>query len=115
MGISKGVVELQLAAEDPDLCRDKAVELLKEGNAAQSAEWWVNVAFCSLSSGMKPSYSRDVIWLSMGLPVGYIPWPHSVWCQNGSVLQRNKTIKHGAGTDLRSLSYSSGSLRMVPG
>lgn len=39
MGISKGVVELQLAAEDPDLCRDKAVELLKDGNAAQSAEW----------------------------------------------------------------------------
>lgn len=39
MGISKGVVELQLAAEDPDLCRDKAVELLKEGEYTQSAEW----------------------------------------------------------------------------
>lgn len=80
MGISKGVVELQLAAEDPDLCRDKAVELLKEGNAAQSAEWWVNVAFCSLSSGMKPSYSRDVIWLSMGyLWVTYLgPTPYGV-------------------------------------
>lgn len=43
MGISKGVVELQLAAGDPDLCRDKAVELLKEGNATQSAEWCVPV------------------------------------------------------------------------
>lgn len=43
MGISKGVVELQLAAEDPDLCRDKAVELLKEGNATLSAEWCVYI------------------------------------------------------------------------
>lgn len=42
MGISKEVLELQLAAEDPDLCRDKAVELLKEGKAALSAEWCVH-------------------------------------------------------------------------
>lgn len=39
MVFSKDVVELQLATKDPNLCRDKAVKLLKEGKAELSVEW----------------------------------------------------------------------------
>lgn len=39
MAVTKEVLAKQLAAEDPKLCRDKAVELLREGKATESAEW----------------------------------------------------------------------------
>lgn len=39
MGISEAAMELELAARDADICRDKAVGLLREGKADLSVEW----------------------------------------------------------------------------
>lgn len=39
MGITKEVLARHIAAENPDLCRDKAMELLKGGKATESADW----------------------------------------------------------------------------
>lgn len=39
MAVTKEALARQLASEDPKLCRDKAVELLREGKATESAEW----------------------------------------------------------------------------
>ncbi|CAM9609098.1 unnamed protein product [Scytosiphon promiscuus] len=67
MGISKAAMELELAARDADVCRDKAVGLLREGNAELSVEWF------SKAIGLRPGdaslyWGRSQSWERAGKP-----------------------------------------------